>query len=87
MRFLFPILCCAALFAAGCNRDAAPDPASTKKPAAPAQAADYDEHSYAEPDKVAITDLALDLAIDFDAKTLAGTATYTLEWKAPLPIA
>jgi leukotriene-A4 hydrolase len=83
MRFLLPILCCAALFAAGCNRDAAPGPASTTKPAAPAQAADYDEHSYAEPDKVAITDLALDLRLDFDARTLAGTATYALEWKAP----
>lgn len=40
-----------------------------------------DEHSYAEADKVAITDLALDLKIDFDTKTLSGTATYTLDWK------
>ena len=39
-----------------------------------------DEHSYSEPDKVRTTDLALDLAIDFAKKQLAGTATYTLDW-------
>nr|WP_262378695.1 M1 family metallopeptidase [Luteimonas viscosa] len=42
---------------------------------------DTDEHSYAEPSRVAIDDLALDLDLDFDARTLAGTATYTLQWK------
>jgi aminopeptidase N len=41
------------------------------------------DSSYAEPAKVAITDLALDLALDFDSRTLAGTVTYTLDWKAP----
>src|SRR5690606_36549128 len=30
---------------------------------------------------VAITDLALDLKVDFDARQIGGTATYTLEWK------
>ena len=44
-----------------------------------------DEHSYAQPDKVRITDLALDLAIDFDKRQLAGTATYTLDWKDKAP--
>nr|WP_238346348.1 M1 family metallopeptidase [Luteimonas saliphila] len=42
---------------------------------------DTDEHSYAEPARVAIDDLALDLDLDFDTKTVAGTATYTLQWK------
>ena len=42
-----------------------------------------DEHSYAQPDKVRTTDLALDLAVDFDKKTLSGTATYTLDWLDP----
>lgn len=51
------------------------------KPTPPPKAAVVDEHSYAEPNKVAITDLALELALDFDNKTLAGTATYALEWK------
>lgn len=42
-----------------------------------------DQHSYAEPDKVRIGDIALDLALDFDARQLAGTATYALEWLDP----
>jgi leukotriene-A4 hydrolase len=67
---------------AGCQREAAdtatPTPAA--KPATTASA-NPDEHSYAEPGKVVITDLALDLKVDFDTKTIAGTATYTLDWK------
>lgn len=39
-----------------------------------------DEHSYAQPDKVRITDLALDLGLDFDKRQITGTATYTLAW-------
>jgi aminopeptidase N len=42
-----------------------------------------DEHSYAEPDVVVVTHLALDLALDFDKRTLAGTATLDLDWKNP----
>lgn len=69
---------------AACKREAAPatpDPAASRPaPAAPASD-DYDEHSYAEPDKVVIDDLALDLALDFEARTISGTANYTLEWR------
>jgi leukotriene-A4 hydrolase len=51
---------------------------------APAQvAAVNDEHSYAQPDKVRTTDLALDLTVDFAKKTLSGTSTYTLDWVDP----
>lgn len=39
-----------------------------------------DEHSYAQPDKVRITDLGLDLQVDFAKHQLAGTATLTLAW-------
>jgi leukotriene-A4 hydrolase len=39
-----------------------------------------DEHSYAEPLKVTTKDLALDLTVDFRAKTLAGSATLDLVW-------
>ena len=39
-----------------------------------------DEHSFAQPDRVRIRDLALDLAIDFDKRQLAGTATLSLDW-------
>jgi len=40
-----------------------------------------DEHSWAQPEQVSIDHLALDLALDFDTRTLNGTATYTLNWK------
>ncbi|TKS52999.1 M1 family metallopeptidase [Luteimonas yindakuii] len=72
----------AALALAGCSREPSPD-TSTPVPAkeAPVAAADRDEHSFAEPTRVVIDDLALDLDLDFDSRTLAGTATYTLEWK------
>ncbi|NUS38199.1 MAG: M1 family metallopeptidase [Lysobacter sp.] len=70
---------------AACSHDAAP-PAAAPQPerkAAVQATADHDEHSYAEPQKVRITALALDLGVDFAQKQLAGTATYTLDWKDP----
>ena len=73
-----------ALAAAACKREptsAATAAAPAPKPQAAADTGDYDEHSYAEPDKVAIDDLALDLALDFGARTISGTATYTLDWR------
>lgn len=73
----------AVLLAVGCRRESGTDTPTPAAPKAPAVAVDHDPHSYAEPDKVAITDLALDLALDFDRRTLAGTATYALDWKAP----
>jgi len=63
-----------------CKSEDATPVAPAAKPT-PTQTVVVDEHSYAEPGKVAITDLALELALDFDTKTLAGTATYALEWK------
>ena len=81
MRSLALLLSCAAVLAAGCSKEPDPAPvAATPKPAVTAPV-DRDEHSYAEPQKVAIDDLALDIAVDFDAKTIGGTATYTLDWK------
>ena len=67
---------------AACKRDAADAP-SAAPAAKPTAMADTDEHSYAQPDKVVIDDLALDLKLDFDSRTIAGTATYTLTWKDP----
>lgn len=84
---------CAALVLAACARAPAPSSAATAPPAtSPAAAAsasgasampETDEHSYAEPDRVRIGDLALDLTIDFAQKRIAGTATYALEWRDP----
>lgn len=67
--------------ATGCQGNQSPAPAA-QAPAVPAAAAEkvVDEHSFSQPDKVRTTDLALDLAIDFDKKTIGGTATYTLDW-------
>ena len=81
MRSLALLLSCAAVLVAGCSKEPESAPvAATPKPAIE-KAVDRDEHSYAEPQKVAIADLALDIAVDFDAKTIGGTATYTLDWK------
>ena len=77
----------AVLAAAGCARESAP-PAEPAAPATKPEAAvtvdpARDEFSYAEPDKVRIQDLSLDLAVDFDARQISGTATYTLDWIDP----
>ena len=42
-----------------------------------------DEHSYAEPSKVRISHLALDLEVDFTKRQLAGSATLDLAWADP----
>ena len=48
-------------------------------PASPAR----DLHSYAEPERVAVTALALDLDVSFEQKKLAGSAELSLAWKDP----
>ena len=86
MRQTLLLLSAVVVLAAGCARESAPAataPPPAAKPEAAAMttaAAGHDEYSYAEPDKVRTTELALDLAIDFDHKQIAGTATYMLEW-------
>jgi leukotriene-A4 hydrolase len=40
-----------------------------------------DVNSYAEPRKVALKHLSLDLAVDFNAHVLTGTATLELDWR------
>ena len=54
--------------------------------AAPAKAPverHHDEHSYAEPDKVVVKELGLDLRVDFAKKQLHGAADLALQWKDP----
>ena len=86
MRSPFLLIPLAVALASGCSKEpAAPtvDPTATA-PASTAMKADsrsHDESSYAEPDKVVVKDIALDLKLDFDSKQIGGTATYTLEWK------
>ena len=86
MRTPFLLLPLAVALAAGCSQEtAAPvaTPPAQSAPATPVNAENrsHDESSYAEPDKVVIKDIALDLKLDFDSKQIGGTATYTLEWK------
>ena len=42
-----------------------------------------DEHSYAEPDKVRVVDLGLDLRIDFEQRIIKGSADLQLDWSDP----
>ena len=42
-----------------------------------------DEHSYSEPDKVRVADIALDLDVDFASRTLSGRADLRLDWIDP----
>ena len=86
MRLSIRLLCICALSAsipAGCSRQSSPSHADAS-PAKPEPVAvltaQHDEHSYAQPEKVRISNLALDLSLDFDRKQLAGTATFTLDW-------
>ncbi|MGH8074341.1 MAG: M1 family metallopeptidase [Lysobacter sp.] len=75
----------AAVVMGGCSRDAAPtgDTAATPDAEATAPPAEYDSLSYAQPDQVRIKDLALELAVDFEAKQISGSATYQLDWTNP----
>lgn len=75
------LLAMAVLALSACNRETPPTEAAAAPTATPAASADRDEHSYAQPDKVVTEDLALDVTLDFDARIIAGTATYTLQWK------
>ncbi|WP_282298175.1 M1 family metallopeptidase [Stenotrophomonas sp. PS02289] len=86
MRSPFLLIPLAVALAAGCSKEpAAPTAEPAAQPAAAnavkAENRNHDESSYAEPDKVVIKDLALDLKLDFDNKQIGGTATYTLDWK------
>ena len=72
----------AALVLGACQQTAAPDPAPTTKVAvAPILATPdaVDVHSYARPLEARVTHLALDLAVDFAAKRIAGTATIDID--------
>lgn len=86
MRSPFLLIPLAVALAAGCSKEpAAPTAVPAAQPSADtavkAVNRSHDESSYAEPDKVVIKDLGLDLKLDFDSRQIGGTATYTLEWK------
>ncbi|MEX2262780.1 MAG: aminopeptidase, partial [Bryobacteraceae bacterium] len=45
-----------------------------------------DAHSYSQPERVRVRHVDLDLSVQFDKKTLRGTATLTIEPAAPGPL-
>ena len=84
-----PLLCAVGLAACGHSEPAATTAVAShahvaRPTAVTAQAAEpartHDESSYAEPDKVRMTHLGLDLTVDFAKKQLTGTATLDLNW-------
>ena len=91
MAYLAPmrrvVLAIAATAAAtGACKKQTPAPVPEPTPVTPSAPPD-DPHSAARPHETAVTHLALDLTVDFDARRLHGTARYTLDRKvagAPL---
>jgi aminopeptidase N len=66
-----------AISATGCGKD---EPAAeTDRPVTTTSASERDIHSYARPDEVRVTHVALDLRADFDAHVLTGTSMLTLQ--------
>ena len=63
----------------GCGRT--DPPAETDRRVTTAQTQERDIHSYARPDEVAVTHVALDLRADFNRHVLSGTATLSLNRK------
>ncbi len=71
-RSLFFILIATAVL--GCTNKSSDQPLTV----AALATSEADPHSYARPEEARITHLSWDVAVDFDQKVIAGTATYTL---------
>jgi len=84
MRLTALMLAAALLPLSACQKPATESAAPAATPVAETPAPPvHDVSSYAEPEKVVVKHVALDLAMDFDARTLAGSATLDLDWKDP----
>jgi hypothetical protein len=89
MRLATVFLAALVLPMAACNKPAQ-EPAKPGEPTVAANAeheeaamSSHDPSSYAEPEKVVITHIALDLNVDFAKKVLAGSTVLDLDWKDP----
>jgi leukotriene-A4 hydrolase len=79
MRFGRLLACACLVVTAACRDTASPSMSATPPTTPPAATAVVrDPHSAARPEEARVTHVALDLAADFTAKTLSGTATLTL---------
>ena len=83
MSIRFLIAGAAALLLSSCQADQAPPPAAKASEIAPILDAPdaVDIHSYAKPLEARVTHLDLDLAVDFAAKRIGGTATLDVQAK------
>jgi aminopeptidase N len=66
----------------GCGKT---DPPAETDNRVTTSALERDIHSYARPDEVRVTHVALDLRADFDARVLSGTATLSLQRNGSAP--
>jgi aminopeptidase N len=87
MRLATFLLVALVLPLAACQKPVPEEPTKPKEPTVthsdqPASSA-HDVNSYAEPEKVVVKHLTLDLGVDFAKKVLAGSATLDLGWKDP----
>jgi aminopeptidase N len=87
MRISTLFLAAVLLPLAACDRPVPEEPAKPGEPITAETKAQsvsaHDVNSYAEPEKVVVKHLALDLGVDFAKKVLAGSATLDLVWKDP----
>ena len=87
MRLSTVFLAAVLLPLAACQKPVPTEPVKPTEPtvtqaATPAMSS-HDVSSYAEPEKVVVKHLALDLGVDFAKKVLAGSATLDLDWQDP----
>ena len=85
MRFPPLLAAAAALLLAACQSGDAPAPAANEAPkVAPILTTPdaVDIHSYAKPLEARVTHVALDLAVDFEAQRVGGTATLDVQAKS-----
>ena len=88
MRLATFLLVALVLPLAACQKPMPEEPTKPTEPTVthaehPASNSVHDVNSYAEPEKVVVKHLTLDLAVDFAKKVLAGSATLDLGWKDP----
>jgi len=79
------LLIAAAMMLGGCADQATPNdstPPSAKAQRIAAMKQVTDQHSFARPNEARITHLNWNARIDFDARTISGTATYDIETAA-----
>ena len=76
MKYAFILITIAIACMPACNSETSTETRTDSSPSTTILV--HDSHSYAEPEKVVTTHLELDLDVNFDNKTISGTATHTI---------